>query len=185
MSLKVLGSRDVPDSGEMQEPIKPFFWNKIGAPTCENRQGRDTQPIQPNACITDSVLVQLQCVRKKSNKGFPQSQTFRKAQWFIVLPPFENLASVTATEPLQVSSSEEKRLDGTLAWWKADKPSRKTFVMHGAREATRRDSQQSRGSGGEEPAHGLSICREESRSVGLCLPPPSPLCRCFLHRQFL
>lgn len=35
---------------------------------------------------------------------------------------FENLASVMATEPLQVSSSEEKGLDGTRAWWEAEKP---------------------------------------------------------------
>lgn len=58
------------------------------------------------------------CSEKKNpKKGFPHSQTFRKAQ------RFENLASVMATEPLQVSSSEENRLDGTLAWWEADKPS--------------------------------------------------------------
>lgn len=123
VSLKVLGSRDVPDSGEMQEAIKLFFWNKIRAPTCENRQGRDTQPIQPNVCITDSVLVQLQCIRKNQNKGFSQSQAFRKAQCFIAPAPFENLASVTATEPLQVSASEEERLDRALARWEADKPS--------------------------------------------------------------
>lgn len=36
MSLKLLDSRDVPDSGETQEAIKLFFWTRLGAPPCEN-----------------------------------------------------------------------------------------------------------------------------------------------------
>lgn len=50
---------------------------------------RDTQPIQSDVSITDSVLVQFQYVggKKRENEGFPQCQTFIKPQWFIACWP--------------------------------------------------------------------------------------------------